>query len=242
MTRPQPAPGIDVGRLPAQRGHGGTTGTPAVLRVAIIDDHHLLADALTLALRAQQVSGWVPALDDREALVSEVVRTRPDLVLLDLDLGRLGDGTDLVRPFVQAGLRVLVVSATTDPVALARVLQRGAVGVLDKSGRFSDLVTAVAAAVRGQELMTPEQRLRLLDEARRQHARRRDALAPFALLSPREADVLRELCDGRSVALIARAAVVAEATVRSQVRAILTKLGVGSQLEAVALAHRVGWH
>ena len=53
--------------------------------------------------------------------------------------------------------------------------------------------------------------------------------------------MLRSLGDGHSVAAIARRCYVAEATVRSQVRGVLTKLGVGSQLEAVALARRAGW-
>jgi two-component system nitrate/nitrite response regulator NarL len=57
---------------------------------------------------------------------------------------------------------------------------------------------------------------------------------PFERLSPRERQVLRALCDGKSVTAIA--------TVRAQVRAVLAKLGAGSQLEAVAEANRCGWY
>jgi DNA-binding NarL/FixJ family response regulator len=66
-------------------------------------------------------------------------------------------------------------------------------------------------------------------------------LTPFDRLSEREAEVLRALAQGLTVAGIARRSVVSEATVRAQVRSILTKLDVRSQLEAVVAAQRSGW-
>ena len=89
--------------------------------------------------------------------------------------------------------------------------------------------------------MSPAERASLLNEARLERARQQAQLAPFERLSEREAEVLGEIAQGHSVSAIARASVVSEATVRSQVRSILTKLGVGSQLEAAALAHGSGW-
>ena len=68
-----------------------------------------------------------------------------------------------------------------------------------------------------------------------------DAVTSTTRLTEREAQVLRCLAGGRSVATIAAASYVAEATVRTHVRGVLTKLGVGSQLAAVALAHHSGW-
>jgi DNA-binding NarL/FixJ family response regulator len=138
-------------------------------------------------------------------------------------------------------LRVLVVSASTDVEQLARTVELGAVGVVAKNGPFTELLDSVVTAARGGEVMAPRVRLRLLDDARRRREQRRAALAPFGRLTERESEVLRELTRGRTVAAIARSAVVSEATVRSQVRAILTKLGVRTQLEAVVAAQDSNW-
>ncbi|HEX5881272.1 MAG TPA: LuxR C-terminal-related transcriptional regulator, partial [Actinomycetota bacterium] len=142
---------------------------------------------------------------------------------------------------LRIGPRVIVVTASSDPDLRATTLEQGASGIIDKGLPFTDLLAAVVAAARGDDLMTPLDRMQLVNLARRARDERAALLAPFAQLTDREARVLRALSDGRPVSSIARGWVVSEATVRSQVRAVLTKLGVSSQLEAVALAHRSGW-
>jgi DNA-binding NarL/FixJ family response regulator len=212
------------------------------LRIALIDDHQLLTESLALALQLEGVVTILPDLSDRDALTSEVVAARPDLVLLDLDLGgAIGDGSMLVAPLVAAGCRVLVVSASNDQEQVGRAMEIGAAGVLRKDVPFTRLLDAALAAARGEDVMAQGARQRLLDEARAIRTRRAEDLKPFQRLSVREAEVLRALALGQAVGAIAVAAYVSEATVRSQVRAVLTKLGVCSQLEAVALAHRHGW-
>lgn len=224
-----------------------TPGTPdngnqrGRVRVAIIDDHRLLVDALALALEDCGVLTVVLELESLEIVAAQVIESQPDLVLLDLDLGAAGDGSLLVRPLVEAALRVLLVTAALDAEQVARAVEQGAIGVVRKDGPFSELVDAVLGAAHGREVMAPWERVRLVDEARRSHERRLSALAPFGHLTPRECEVLRALTEGQTVAEIARSSVVSEATVRSQVRAILTKLGVRSQLEAVVAAQHAGW-
>jgi DNA-binding NarL/FixJ family response regulator len=217
-------------------------GHPTGPRVVLVDDHQLLAQSLALALQLEGVECRVAELADRDALVREVVDDPPDLVLLDLELGgAIGDGSTLVPAFVRAGCRVLVVSASTDQDQVCRALELGAIGAVRKDVAFTQLLDAALAAARGDQLISEGERLRLIAEARSRRSRRLEALAPFERLSAREAAVLRELAAGRSVGAIAGSWFVSEATVRSQVRAVLTKLGVTSQLEAVAQAHRAGW-
>jgi two-component system nitrate/nitrite response regulator NarL len=211
------------------------------VRVAIVDDHRLLAESLSLALEGHGVLSVEPTLESAEHVVEFLLDLRPDLVLLDLDLGPIGDGARLVRPLVEAGLRVLIVTGTTDVELIAHAVEEGAVGVIPKDGPFSALVDDVLAAAHDREVMQPRERLHLRDTARTSRERRMAALAPFGHLTRRECEVLRALTEGRNVAEIARAAVVSEATVRSQVQSILTKVGVRSQLEAVVAAHRSGW-
>jgi DNA-binding NarL/FixJ family response regulator len=90
--------------------------------------------------------------------------------------------------------------------------------------------------------VTPlEQRQHLVNELRCAREHERAEREPFDRLTSREQQVLNALADGRSVACIAEDWFVSEATVRSQVRGVLLKLGVSSQLEAVARATKAGW-
>jgi len=211
-------------------------------RAVLVDDHQLLAQSLALALGFEGIECTVADLSDRTALVREVVDGPPAVVLLDLDLGDpIGDGGELVAPFVAAGCRVLVVSGSTDVEQVCRALEAGAVGVIGKDSPFERLLEAALAVARGEQVLTGDERRAVLDQARRLRSEREQALAPFERLSAREDEVLRALASGHSVGHIATSWFVSEATVRSQVRAILTKLGVSSQLEAVAAAHRHRW-
>jgi DNA-binding NarL/FixJ family response regulator len=212
------------------------------LRVLVVDDHALIAESVAAALRASGLEVGLADLSSRERLVTAVAALPPDLVLLDLELGgAIGDGTTLVRPFIQAGTRVLVMSAVTDPVRIGAALEQGAVGHVPKSASFIDLLNTALAAARGEEVTSPSRRQHLLHLLRTTREREAAARAPFERLSPRERQVLRAIADGRTVGQIAKDWYLSEATVRSQVRGILTKLGVSSQVEAVGLALTAGW-
>jgi DNA-binding NarL/FixJ family response regulator len=212
------------------------------LKALLVDDHQLLAQSLSLALEMEGVLCEVADLHDREALLSDVRSDPPDVVVLDLDLGdALGDGADLVGPLAEAGTRVLVVTASTDDDQLCRALERGAIGVASKSVPFAELLEAVVTAAQGAQVMSAAERSGIRERAHRVRSRRADQLLPFERLTPKEMGVLRALAAGKSVGCIASEWFVSEATVRSQVRGVLTKLGVSSQLEAVAQAHSSGW-
>ena len=77
---------------------------------------------------------------DSETVLALAREARPDVVLLDLDLGVLGDGSRLVAPLVQLGCRVLVVTASGDQDQICRALENGAVGVVAKSAPFDRLL------------------------------------------------------------------------------------------------------
>jgi two-component system nitrate/nitrite response regulator NarL len=220
------------------------TAEPRTLRALLVEDHQLLAQSVSLALGMEGVACVVAGpehLSTRDALFALAVEARPDVVLLDLDLGDLGDGSRLVGPLMDLGCRVLVVSASQDQEQICRALENGAVGVVAKSLPFERLLSTALAAARGEEVLSPADRCNMLAVGRAERARRTAAVAPFERLSQKEAQVLSALTTGKSVASIADQCFVSEATVRSQVRGVLTKLGVSSQLEAVAQAHRAGW-
>jgi DNA-binding NarL/FixJ family response regulator len=212
-------------------------------RVLIVDDHTLLAESLAMALRLRDFDEVeVRSGDlDGEAILADVNRLKPDVVLLDLFLGTFGPSIPLITPIHERGPKVLVLTASQDPVMLARCLEAGAAGVFDKAQPFDDLLTYVVDAALGHSTMRPAARDVLLAHLA-DHRRDTDALrASFARLTEREAAVLEAIVAGSNADEIAARLTVAVSTVRSHIRAIFDKLGVNSQLAAVALARRAGW-
>ena len=209
--------------------------------VLIVEDHALLANTLVIALSAEGCRARIADLSSVEVVLQQVRTFRPGVVLLDLDLGRLGDGVAMVKPLTELGARVLVVSGTTDRLRLAETVELGAVGFLSKQAPFEQLLSTVLDVVAQRPVLSTARRYELLADLRAARAIRERDLAPFTTLTPRERSVLAALAQGQRVDTIAAAAVVSEATVRSQIRGVLAKLNVNSQLEAVALAWTVGW-
>lgn len=209
--------------------------------VLIVEDHALLANTLVIALNAEGCRARIAELTSSASLLRQVRMLRPAVVLLDLDLGALGDGAALVAPLSELGARVLVVSGSTDRLRLAETVELGAVGFLSKKAPFEQLLSTVLDVVAQRPVLSTAGRYDLMAELRSARASRTKTLAPFKTLTPREREVLAALAHGQRAETIAATAVVSEATVRSQIRCVLAKLGVNSQLEAVALAWTVGW-
>lgn len=211
-------------------------------RVLIVEDHELLAQSLVFALRADGFDVHESKTLQGSGILEAAAELEPDVVLLDLDIGGdLGSSVPLIQPLHEHGACVVMLTGITDRVRLAECVEAGAIGIVSKSEPFDRLVDAVKDAVELGTLLSPGQRDELLAELRRQRRADRERLAAFRHLTPREQDVLGALMDGKSAEQIAREAVVSVATVRSQIRSVLQKLGVHSQLEAVALARRSGW-
>ena len=216
-----------------------TDATP--MKVLLVEDHELLAGTLAMALRQKGLQVHAAAGPSAAAVVDLARTLAPVLVLLDLDLGSMGSGRDLIGPLTETGARVVMVTGVADPARLGACLEAGAVGVVSKATEFSVLIDTVHRALEGSPLMRVDERQALLEAARARRRAEHDRLAPFDTLTPREQAVLVHLLAGESAETIAERSYVSLATVRSHIRAILLKLGVNSQLAAVALARNAGW-
>jgi DNA-binding NarL/FixJ family response regulator len=216
------------------------TAMTARSRIVIVEDHRLLAETVGLALQIEGHDVLVADLENELSLLGSVAPDRDTLVLLDLDLGPLGDSTRLIPAFVRAGATVLVVTGVRERVRLAAALEAGAVGYLAKDAPFDELLNTMLRAASGESVIEANARYELLAELRSHRSAERDRHAPFESLTARERQVLAALSDGKSVEAIASEWVVSTATVRTQVRGILTKLDVNSQLAAVAKARAAG--
>jgi DNA-binding NarL/FixJ family response regulator len=212
--------------------------------VVIIDDHQLFAQSLEIALNAaghQSERVELPVSSSTGPLISKVLSRRPKLLLLDLDLGPYGDGFALIEPISRAGTDVVVVTGTEEPGRWARAVMSGARKVLAKTSPLSTVVTTVDRLLKGLPVMTREERDVLLDAWTKQREGNEQLWDMFDQLTLRESEVLGLLMQGHAVRDVARHSNTAETTVRTQVKSILAKLEVSSQLAAVGLAYQVGW-
>jgi DNA-binding NarL/FixJ family response regulator len=218
------------------------TETSTDVRVVIVDDHGLLAQSLVFALRAEGLPVERCREISAEAITGAVHRARPDLVLLDLDIGgELGSSLSLIPSLTDQDTKVVMLTGVTDRIRLAQCVQAGAVGIIAKSEPFETLIDGVKQALRAGTLLSPNEREEHLSELRRHGVSEQQRLELFEQLTRREAQVLLALLDGMTAEQIAEEWVVAMSTVRSQIRNLLVKLGVKSQLSAVVMAQKAGW-
>ena len=214
-------------------------------RVLIVDDHVLFAESLELALSLEGYD--VRRLELPEdggsmaTLRSLALRANPRTVLLDLDLGRFGDGVNLIAPLAKAGINVVVLTASEELGRWGGCMRLGARRVLPKSGALQQALATVRRLHQGLPVMNPEELETLLDAWARDRRANDDLRRRLDLLTPRERQVLGALIEGHTVRAISEASVVSEATVRTQVKSILSKLEVSSQLAAVGMANQIGW-
>lgn len=208
--------------------------------VLIIDDHELFSTTLAMALRNEGFDARILPVPD----VREFMGHRGDgptgLIVLDLDLDRDADGNyvsgaDLVEGLRVLGWKVLVVSGSLDEPGTAAAVSAGAVGSVPKSRSFDVLLATVIAAAGGSPVMSAAEHQHWLERHRQYREQERELSRRLARLSHREREVLELLAMGMRAAAIADHFVVSMPTVRTQIRSLLAKLEVGSQLEAVAL-------
>jgi DNA-binding NarL/FixJ family response regulator len=211
------------------------------MRIAIVEDHVLMGDSLSTVLRLMGHEVLVPALSSMEETAADLEAFGPQVVLLDLDLGRTGWGTALIRPATDLGARVVIMTGLVDESEIGKALSLGAAGWVSKSVPFHEFIDLVLVAASGGAILDELERDRLTRVWWKRRESQRELLRALESLSPKEEEVLAELMAGRSVGRIAAAGFVSAATVRTHVRGILVKLGVNSQLEAVALATGAGW-
>jgi DNA-binding NarL/FixJ family response regulator len=209
-------------------------------RIVLVDDHVLVRSGMKALLDAQpdlEVTG--EASDGAEG-VELALNSHPDVVLMDLAMPVL-DGIEATKRIVAAGsrARILVVTSHDDDTLVLRALRAGATGFFLKDAAADRLAEAVRAVAKGDTLLAPPIAKRLVE---RQLGGARAALRPrFHALTERERDIVRRLARGLSNAALARELGLSEATIKTHVTRLLTKLGVSSRVQAVVLAYESGF-
>lgn len=209
--------------------------------VLIVDDHALIAQGLTFALRAEDFEVHVCHEPEAELVLALAKVHRPALALVDLQFKPgAHDGLALIVPLART-TTVLVLTGVSDCAVLGACLEAGAAGVVSKTEPFDHLLDRIRAVLHGEPAHSLREREELLAAHRGRCDADRRRLAVFDSLSPRESEVLDHLANGYSAEAIAKQVSVSLPTVRTHIQAILRKLEVNSQLAAVARVHEAGW-
>ncbi|GAA4761028.1 hypothetical protein GCM10023350_54260 [Nocardioides endophyticus] len=217
-------------------------------RVAVVERHALVAEAigLTLAGTFEAIPVPLQSFTTTAAARDAVLRSRADVAVLILSPGGVVDTLTLVEQLSAHGVSVLVSGDELDRESAERYLCAGAAAFWHTGG-VADVVRAVTreAERRAQQLLSggtrPTHAPRTTPPDVDRHGDDRRTRRDLTNLTPAEARILWALMRGRSADDIARDHVVSIATVRTQIKQVLGKLGATSQLSAVALAWRVDW-
>jgi two-component system nitrate/nitrite response regulator NarL len=207
------------------------------VRIVLCDDHRLLAEALATAFRAHghEVVATTTTPEDGYRAVAQ---HRPDVCLLDLSFPG-ASGLDVIGRITAAhpGCKVLMLSGRADPDRVNSALAAGAAGFMLKAQGIDRILRALDDVLAGETAVDPG----LLQGSRTVPVPRRSTdTQRLSSLTPREREALRRIAEGRSTKEIARAMQVSQSTARTHVQNVLTKLGVRSRLQAVALVAREG--
>jgi DNA-binding NarL/FixJ family response regulator len=223
------------------------TSNPTPTRILLVDDQPMLRVGFRIVLEAEDDLTVVGEAGTGADGVALALSLEPDVVLMDVRMPGMS-GIEATERIVAArpGCRVLILTTfDLDEYAFAG-LRVGASGFLLKDAKPAELVSAIRAVVSGDAVVSPRVTRRML-EMFAQHlpsaaaASNNPELHPrLRSLTSRELDVLRCMADGQSNAEIAAALVLSEATVKSHVGRVLSKLEVRDRVQAVVLAYDAG--
>ena len=210
------------------------------IRLVLVDRDSLARRAMREGVTAAG-EFIVAAEAAEEADAIEVVRReRPDLVLIDIGFPHL-EGIAVARQLRRQfpGTRMVFCSITDDEDTAVHALRAGAVGYVRKDLEYGPLSRALRGALAGEAAISRQLGMRLIDELYQQSEPQARLRPAGGELTGREWEVLDLLIDGASTAEIAKALGLALETVRSHVKHVLRKLGVGSRGEAIDIARRL---
>jgi DNA-binding NarL/FixJ family response regulator len=213
---------------------------PPQIKVLVADDQALPRAGLRALIEAEDDLRVVGEAGDGAEAVDAALATHPDVILMDIRMPNL-DGITATRRLFAAGSRARVLMLTTFDADeyVVEAFRNGAAGFLLKDGPPDQLAAAVRTVAAGDALLAPALTSRLIEDyvgtapQQQLHGRLHE-------LTERELEVLGQLAAGKSNAEIGEALFLSEATVKTHLTRVLSKLGLKSRVQAVVFAYESG--
>jgi DNA-binding NarL/FixJ family response regulator len=205
------------------------------LKVLLVDDHRMFTDLLTQQLREYRDIHVTGVARTASEGLSAAREDPPDVAVLDYRLPD-NDGATLAAELRRdhPRLRMVMLTGYQDEATLRQAVEAGCCGFISKDSTIDELVAGVRTAYAGNAPISPALLARLLPTLFE------DSNHVAGSLTPRELQVMQLIAEGVANQKIAERLFISPHTVRNHVQRIITKLGVHSKLEAVAVATRVG--
>lgn len=202
---------------------------PKLIRVLAVDDHALLREGIAALVNAEPDMKLVAEATTGEQAVEQFRLYRPDVTLMDLQMPGM-NGVDAIANIQKEfpGSRIVVLTTYTGDVQVLQALKAGARGYVLKGQVHRELLSIIRAVHAGQKRIPPDLAAELAYHAGDE------------LLSPRQVEILRMIAEGNANKLIADRLSIGEATVKSHITTILSKLGANDRTHAVTIGLRRG--
>ncbi|WP_067463298.1 response regulator transcription factor [Nocardia amamiensis] len=200
-----------------------------MIRVLVAEDMHMIRGALVALLSREDDMDVVAELDRGDRIVDEIVRTRPDVALLDIDMPGL-DGLSAAQRVHERvpQCRVLILTGLSQPGYLLRALQAHVRGFVVKDAPAQTLADSIRKVVAGERVIDADLVAAALETG-------------TSPLTTREADVLRAAETGISTDEIGQSLFLSSATVRNYLSNAITKIGGRNRIDAIRIARNAGW-
>lgn len=219
----------------------------SAIRVVVVDDQPLVRAGIAMLVNAEEdITIVAEAANGQDALIQARAQ-RPDVILMDVRMPGT-DGVEATRAVIDAGLttqndrpmRVIILTTFHVDEDVYAALRAGASGFLLKDAASTEIAAAIRAVAAGEAWLDPAVTRRLIDTFAARPEQRAPIPAQMAQLTPREREVLTCLAEGMSNAEVAGKLAISEATVKTHLAHVMTKLGVREKAQAVIAAYQTG--
>ncbi len=207
------------------------------MKILLIDDHTLFRAGLCDLLTRRKIEVVAAVGSGSEGLKIAADETSLDIILLDMRMPEM-DGISVLKKLklIKPDLPVAMLTTSSDESDLVGALRNGAQGYLLKDMEPDELVVALQDIISGKTIVAPDLATVLASAVQAESQPKVEKEDPFAILTPREFEILTLLAEGQSNKVIARNLGISDGTVKLHVKAILRKLNISSRITAAVMA------
>jgi DNA-binding NarL/FixJ family response regulator len=209
-----------------------------MISIMVADDHGIVREGLRRLLESENDLEVIGEARDGQELLERVAQKRPDVVVLDISMPRLG-GLETLEHMRKShpDVKAILLSVHSDPPFIQSAISLGADGYVLKDGPASEIITAIREVMRGGSYFSPSVAREIVEQMRNPDLQKDN---PFSLLSARERQVLHLIADGLSAKEIGSQLNISAKTVEAHRSSLMRKVGVRKATELVRYALRHG--